>query len=156
MRCPNCGKDNPQESRFCMECGTRLVQPTVLEPAAPPPALTPEPEAGARWMPPTPIQPTNTVDASAYRGASTNSGSSDLPPTDPEWRMSPAGPLPDRPRRRIWFWILVIIGVILLICVLIMIWMSTLGRTTVENFLATAAVEATRQAGAGATPVANP
>lgn len=107
-------------------------------------------------MPPTPIQPTSTYDPSALRGPASATVSSDLPPTDPEWRMSPAGPLPERPRRKIWFWILVVIGVILLICVLIMIWMSTLGRTTVENFLATAAVEATRQALAAATPVATP
>ncbi len=27
MKCPNCSKDNPEASRFCDECGTRLAGP---------------------------------------------------------------------------------------------------------------------------------
>ena len=33
--------------------------------------------------------------------------------------MSPAGPLPDPPKRRIWVWVLVGLGAVLLLCVVL-------------------------------------
>ena len=32
MKCPNCGKENPLEGQFCMQCGTRLVAPKHTSP----------------------------------------------------------------------------------------------------------------------------
>ena len=36
MYCPNCGKLNPQEDKFCMYCGAQLIdnQNTPVRPAA--------------------------------------------------------------------------------------------------------------------------
>ncbi len=48
-------------------------------------------------------------------------------PTDDEWRMSDAGPLPERPRRRrTLLWIVVgILAACLLICLGALVWLST-------------------------------
>ncbi len=34
IKCQSCSKDNPDSSRFCDECGTRLVTPPSVPPAA--------------------------------------------------------------------------------------------------------------------------
>ncbi|HAL73726.1 MAG TPA: hypothetical protein DCM45_01380 [Clostridiales bacterium] len=47
MFCPNCGKSNPDDSKFCENCGSNL-----LETAAPPPPVQPAPA----FTPP-PVQP---------------------------------------------------------------------------------------------------
>lgn len=31
MICPTCGKDNPKEAKFCMECGTKLQEPDFIK-----------------------------------------------------------------------------------------------------------------------------
>ena len=41
MFCPNCGKSNPDDSKFCESCGTNMLEPVVA--AAPQPAYTPPP-----------------------------------------------------------------------------------------------------------------
>lgn len=33
MRCTNCGTDNPNDSMFCMECGTKMTRPSPVVPA---------------------------------------------------------------------------------------------------------------------------
>ncbi|CUR60118.1 putative FHA domain-containing protein [metagenome] len=42
--CTNCGKQNPDDARFCSQCGTRLVTDA---PEAPPAASAPAPDATA-------------------------------------------------------------------------------------------------------------
>ncbi|MCC6314395.1 MAG: zinc ribbon domain-containing protein [Thermomicrobiales bacterium] len=129
MRCARCGTENPESSRFCMECGAPL---TAEEPHRPAPQE--EPPASRPFTMPPPLEPSL---------ASSGRPPSDLPPTHPDWRMSSAGPLPDRPRRRIWFWVLGIIGGCLLVCVLLVLWGSTIGRPVLDDFATRAAIEAT-------------
>ena len=50
--------------------------------------------------------------------------------------MSSSGPLPERPRRRTWLWIvLALIGACALSCVLFLIWGSTAGVDTVNGWM---------------------
>ena len=135
IKCPNCGHENTDDSRFCANCGTSLTQGG----------------RGGGELPPLPPV----------------TDPSQLPPTSPEWRMSAAGPLPPPPRRPRWLWFLLgIFGLCLLICVGVVIWSQTIGRSTVEGLLATAesALTATAEAGnpsagtpaAGGTPASAP
>ncbi|MGI6325639.1 MAG: zinc ribbon domain-containing protein [Saccharofermentanales bacterium] len=39
MFCPNCGKSNPDDSRFCESCGTNMLEAPAA-PVAPPPVQT--------------------------------------------------------------------------------------------------------------------
>jgi hypothetical protein len=70
MRCPSCGTDNAQDSRFCGGCGARLgassrVAPTQKisddasfpQPVAPPPAAGAQALAPVRGIPPTSQRP---------------------------------------------------------------------------------------------------
>jgi hypothetical protein len=41
--CTNCGRENPDDARFCSQCGTRLVTDVRPEPAQPPAAPAPGP-----------------------------------------------------------------------------------------------------------------
>ena len=65
--------------------------------------------------------------------------------------MSPAGPLPEQPRRRWVVWLVGALGACLLLCVGLFIWANTIGRGTIDaaatQVAATqVAAEATRQA----------
>jgi hypothetical protein len=43
--------------------------------------------------------------------------------------MSPAGPLPEPPRRRTWLWVLLgVIGVCVLLCCAFFVWSATAGQ----------------------------
>ena len=56
MKCPNCGANLPEDSRFCFDCGAEIRQPS------PPSRSTPQPPAYA------PSPPTRyTTSAPAYR-----------------------------------------------------------------------------------------
>ena len=118
ITCPNCGATNPDDSRFCANCGADLT-------------------GSGRAGPPTPVPPpADEAELSA------------IPPTSPEWRMSPAGPLPEQPRRRRWLWIVLgIVGACLLICCLIFVWANTIGVETVSNLATRVSEAATEQAG---------
>ena len=71
----------------------------------------------------------------------------ELPPTSPEWRMSPAGPLPEPPRRRTWLWIVLgIVGACLLLCCLFLVWGNTIGVDTINELATRVSVEATQAA----------
>ena len=111
MRCPNCGTQNPSTSKFCSECGAPLVAP------APPPA--PAPQSA-------PAQPVAVTSPSPRRD--TPIDPTELPPTHPEWRMSSAGPLPEPPRRRIWLWALVAIGLCVFIYLMMMLTNSVISN----------------------------
>ncbi len=141
-----------------MECGTRLAvaeRPAGEDraPVSPPAAAIPVqpgaavlPESGRAGRPhaekggagtaddsgPLPQRPVNPVE---------------LPASHPEWRMSPAGPLPEQPRRRWVVWIIGSLGVCLVLCVTLWVLGSTVFRGPVDSFLATQVAEATRQAG---------
>ncbi len=41
MNCPNCGRDNPAEARFCGNCGTALSAPQSPQPSATAPGIAP-------------------------------------------------------------------------------------------------------------------
>ncbi|MBQ9814926.1 MAG: zinc ribbon domain-containing protein [Lachnospiraceae bacterium] len=41
MYCPNCGKELPSESVFCVYCGSRLAQQAQVPPVTPPPVTEP-------------------------------------------------------------------------------------------------------------------
>jgi hypothetical protein len=146
VTCQNCGNENPEGSRFCSNCGTRLVAPDP--PASPQPGRS-EPGDGEHGPAavPAPPAPPPTAFARPIRDTGP-SAATELPPTHPEWRMSSAGPLPDPPRRRRWLWIVLgLIGFCVLVCALIVLWGSTIGADTVNNWLIEAEAEATRQAG---------
>ncbi|HET7094425.1 MAG TPA: zinc ribbon domain-containing protein [Thermomicrobiales bacterium] len=131
IRCPNCGNENPPGSRFCANCGRRLPEPAALEA---PPEAAPAPSAPPETMTP-PINPT------------------DLPPTHPEWRMSPPEPYVPQRRRRTWLWIVIgIIAACLVVCLAVVVFINTPpGRSIMNNLATQAALQATPTAGA-ATP----
>ncbi len=125
VKCQRCGAENPATARFCMSCGNALpvvhdvpgataetAAPAVnVQPAAPPESAAPPPTPA-----PLPAQ-------FSRRPADPN----ELPPTHPDWKMSPAGDLPDPPKRRIWLWVLGGIAAVLLLCVVMTILSSILG-----------------------------
>ena len=130
--CPNCGTSNPETSRFCSNCGASLagVSPgdtgTGAD-AGPRPTASPaeatepsRPEATEPSRRP-PIPPPVDLPPSAR------------PPTDPEWRMSDPGPLPEPRGRRTWLWVL---GGILGACLLACCALTILGNTVFEDDLA--------------------
>lgn len=126
--CDQCGHRNEAGSRFCSNCGHRLVAgdeplPSVEQGT---PSSQPDVVPTVSGLPPQmaapPVPPRRVEPLPASRGPSTG----DLAPTDPEWRMSSAGPLPDPPRRRRWLWILLaIVGACVLVCVGVSIFFST-------------------------------
>lgn len=122
MTCPECGRENQDEDRFCSNCGARL-QPRFEMPGQ----FTPErqhdvSEEPARQVP---VEQRPATDD----------------PADPEWRMSPLPP-EDPPKRRTWLWVLV--G-ILLFCVLLVcgfgVFLTTGTGQDLLNDLATRAAE---------------
>jgi hypothetical protein len=60
--------------------------------------------------------------------------------------MSPAGPLPEQPRRRWVVWLVGSLGACLALCLIVWILGSTVFRGPLDSFLATQVAEATRQA----------
>jgi pSer/pThr/pTyr-binding forkhead associated (FHA) protein len=44
--CTNCGKQNPDEARFCSQCGTRLAPPDDVPPPAPAEGKGDQPDPG--------------------------------------------------------------------------------------------------------------
>ena len=153
MICPTCATHNPAGSRFCMECGTRLP---ASEPAQAGSPVRAQADSEATAVP-----TVSDGDVNSSRGASavdlgsaTGGGPAqatsvrnlaELPATHPEWRMSPAGPLPDQPRRRWVVWVVGALGVCLLLCVAIVVWSSTAGRGTLDAIATQVTLEATRQ-----------
>ena len=113
MRCPRCGTENPQTSKFCSECGGPLI-PAPAAPAPEPVKVPPPPPVPAA-PPPAPT----TIPASSRNPESIDP--TELPPTHPDWKMSSAGPLPDPPRRRIWLWILVAVGLCIFMWLMLML-----------------------------------
>jgi hypothetical protein len=77
----------------------------------------------------------------------------DLPPTHPEWRMSPPEPFVPQGRRRRWLWIVLgFIGACLVVCVALVVFINTPpGRSIVSNLATQSALQATPTARA-ATP----
>ena len=73
----------------------------------------------------------------------------ELSPSHPEWRMSPAGPLPEQPRRRWVVWLGAALGACLFVCVAAWILGSTVFREPLESFTATQITLATQTAGEG-------
>lgn len=133
-----------------MECGTRLVpdeglagtaaaDPTSSATATPIPAA-PAPEI----VPPSPPSPA--LPREFRRFDQVRVGPNELPPTDPEWRMSPIGPLPEQPRRRWLPWVIGAVGACVLLCVVLTVWANTIGRGTLDAIATQAAGEQTRQA----------
>jgi hypothetical protein len=141
IRCPNCGNENPPGSRFCANCGRRLPEPPPLEPT-PVEQTAVEPTPAPANAPPAalaapPISPT------------------DLPPTHPDWRMSPPEPYLPQRGRRTWLWIVFgIIGACLVICLALFVFFQTPpGRTFLGDLQTQAALQATPTAtGAKPTP----
>ncbi len=61
--------------------------------------------------------------------------------SDPDWKMSDPGPLPDRKDRRLWLWIPVgLITAVLICCIVFFIWATTIGKDTVDGWATNAAV----------------
>lgn len=148
VTCSRCGAENPAAARYCMSCanplpvsetapaaGTGAGEADATAPPATaatasvgsPPADTdafpgraaaPRPQPGSSGLPP------------QFR--SLRAAPSHVPPTDPEWRMSPAGPLPDPPKRRIWVWVLVAVGAVLLLCVVLTLIGSLVGNPNLQ------------------------
>lgn len=121
VKCQRCGAENPAAARFCMSCGNAL--PVAAEvPAAPIESAAPDEPgkpAATSGVPAGPDAPRTAPLPAQFSRRPVDPG--ELPPTHPEWKMSPAGPLPDPPKRRIWLWVLGGIGAIILLCVVLTI-----------------------------------
>ncbi len=90
-------------------------------------------------MPP-PVTPT-------FQGGDDSGGGSG---GDGEWRMSNLGPVPERKNRRLWLWIPVgLMTAVVICCVAVFIWASTIGSDTVDGWATEAAVERTEEALSG-------
>lgn len=90
-------------------------------------------------MPP-PVTPT-------FQGGESAGGGSG---GDGEWRMSNLGPVPERKNRRLWLWIPVgLMTAVVICCVAVFIWASTIGSDTVDGWATEAAVERTEEALSG-------
>jgi len=149
--CDRCGHRNEAGSRFCSNCGNRLgaEQPSDL-PGTPPPAAGPSPEPSATSAPaepastpPPPTLPPQFRPIGGDRpGRAEAPSRRDLPPTDPEWRMSPVLEEAPPPRRRTWLWIVGgLLGLCLLSCAGLFIFVNFTG--TGQRLLEEAAVQAT-------------
>jgi hypothetical protein len=69
---------------------------------------------------------------------------------DPDWKMSDAGPLPDRKDRRLFLWIPVgLIAAVLICCIAFFIWATTIGEDTVDGWATNAAVNQTEETTSG-------
>jgi hypothetical protein len=155
--CPNCGFENRATDRFCAQCGRPLAETQAT--STPQPASEPNPSRGEQpnFMPP-PVQPgfqggttttTTPIPAARVEKTDFDFGQPRREPdledaSDPEWRMSSLGPPPERKRRR-WLWILLILlGICILACIALFIWLgfTDSGRDFIENIEATATAQA--------------
>lgn len=67
MFCPNCGKSNPDDSKFCESCGTNMLEPVAAPPVQP--AYAPPPPA--QYYPPQTVtvsEQTKPVGVGGYLG----------------------------------------------------------------------------------------
>lgn len=139
-----------------MECGSRLASGgPPAEAATAPPAVAIEPSAEQEADRPPPFTAQDQglprvggpqVEARIPVQAGRVPSPSELPANHPEWRMSPAGPLPEQPRRRWVIWLVGALGVCILLCVAVVVWSSTVGRPTIDAIATQVVVESTRQA----------
>jgi hypothetical protein len=66
---------------------------------------------------------------------------------DEDWKMSDLGPVPERKNRRLWLWIPVgLMSFVLICCIAIFIWSTTIGEDTVNRWATEGAVERTEEA----------
>ena len=126
-----------------------IVTPTSPAEAGPPEPETP-PSASAVsgkddsglppvWMPP-PVTPSFQGGETAGGGAGGNG----------EWRMSSLGPVPERKNRRLWLWIPVgLMTAVVICCIAVFIWASTIGSDTVDRWATEGAIERTEEALSG-------
>jgi hypothetical protein len=69
---------------------------------------------------------------------------------DADWKMSDAGPLPERKDRRLFLWIPVgLIAAVLICCIAFFIWATTIGEDTVDGWATNAAVNQTEETTSG-------
>lgn len=91
------------------------------------------------WMPP-PVTPTFQGGETAGVGAGGNA----------DWRMSNLGPVPERKNRRLWLWIPVgLMTAVVICCIAVFIWASTIGSDTVDRWATEGAIERTEEALSG-------
>ncbi len=139
IACPNCGWSNEEGSRFCEHCGAdlrSLAQPSPPQAVTGPTPVQPSPGPGA---PPPPVAPAPPPQRPL--------GPSEIPPTSPEWRMSPLPPeeLPPK-RRRTWLWIVLGLFIALILCCVgTATWLEF--TESGRNFQTAVVREATEQAG---------
>ena len=73
MFCEKCGKEIPENSKFCSSCGTKVVHAESVEPVVEPEPVAeveqiaePTPSSKAEQTPPPPIQPVSPVYSTGY------------------------------------------------------------------------------------------
>ncbi|CAN5636064.1 hypothetical protein BH09CHL1_BH09CHL1_17280 [soil metagenome] len=148
-------------------------RPSGQRPVPARPILTPSP-IPTTPPPPPPVAPVPEpdvadVDENDEVAESTSKDLSGLPPTwmpapvkldiprpiertgvDDDWKMSDAGPLPDRKDRRLFLWIPVgLIAAVLICCIAFFIWATTIGEDTVDGWATNAAVNQTEETTSG-------
>jgi hypothetical protein len=122
ITCPNCGTANESNNRFCMECGADL---SSLAPSTGTPSGDQARDSPA--APPSTSPPSGFEPAQPWAG-SARARTGPLP-TDPDWKMSDPGPLPEPKRRRGWLWVVVgLVAALLLCCCLFFVYINTIGE----------------------------
>jgi hypothetical protein len=109
IKCPNCGTENPDGSRFCAECGADLRSFGQTPPAGAPPQAPP------------------------FQGAFDQA--SGAPTPIPGWTPGPTYTLEPEKRRRTWLWIVLgIVAGCIICCCVFTIWANTGGQSVIEDW----------------------
>lgn len=88
MYCPECGKQNPDNAKFCMSCGTRMAEPesAPVNPVKiePPKSVKVDPAKPASIEPPFKVQPIDPHSAYRRPGVRSDAPASSAEPPKPE------------------------------------------------------------------------
>ncbi|CAN5696609.1 hypothetical protein BH24ACT3_BH24ACT3_04560 [soil metagenome] len=107
MQCPACGAENPDDSKFCMSCGTATAAPAddestgstdqADEQVPPPPPSAPPDDATTAMSPPPPMAPPDQPPPPSFAPPPPPPGAAGYPPPPPSPPSAAAGYPPPPP-----------------------------------------------------------